>query len=100
MERLSADLVSTARKTYEAFSALQRDPKAAVTLTYEVERLEEMIDDLRADELIPELLVWYKKIADIGLSLLLKELLDNMENVADFCEDVSDIIRCIAVSRA
>jgi hypothetical protein len=37
-------------------------------------------------------------IKEIGPSITLKEMTDNMENVADFCDDVSDIIRCIAVS--
>jgi hypothetical protein len=94
----SEDLVSIANRTYEAFVALTRDSKTAVVLSHEVERLEEKIDDLRADELTPELLVWHKKIRDIGSSLVLKEMTDNMEDVADFCEDVSDIIRCIAIS--
>jgi predicted phosphate transport protein (TIGR00153 family) len=94
----STDLVDISNKTYEAFIALTKDSKTAVVLSHEVERLEEKIDDLRADELTPELLIWYKKIKDIGLSIVLKETTDNMENVADFCEDVSDIIRCIAIS--
>jgi hypothetical protein len=94
----SKDLVSISNRTYEAFVALTKDSKTAVVLSHEVERLEEKIDDLRADELTPELLIWYKKVKDIGPSMVLKEITDNMEDVADFCEDVSDIIRSIAVS--
>lgn len=37
-------------------------------------------------------------IKEIGPSIVMKEMADNMENVADFCEDVSDIIRAIAIS--
>ena len=85
-------------RTHEAFVALEKDPKYAITLSHEVEKMEEKIDDLRAEELTPRLLVWYKKIKDIGSILTLKEITDNMENIADFCEDVSDIIRSIAVS--
>ncbi|HID60361.1 MAG TPA: DUF47 family protein [Hadesarchaea archaeon] len=94
----SEDLVHIGNKTYEAFVALTKDSKTAVVLSHEVEKLEEKIDDLRAEQLTPELLAWYRKINDIGVSLVLKEMTDNMENVADFCEDVSDIIRCIAIS--
>lgn len=95
---IADDLVNISNKTYDAFVALTKDSKKAVVLSHEVERLEEKIDDLRADELTPALLTWYKKIKDIGPSIVLKEMTDNMENVADFCEDVSDIIRCVAIS--
>lgn len=98
LRSFSKNLVDITNKTYEAFVALTRDSKTAVVLSHEVERIEEKIDDLRADQLTPELLSWYRKIKDIGLSLILKEATDNMENAADFCEDVSDIIRCIAIS--
>lgn len=94
----SKNLVEITNRTYETFIALTKDSKSAVVLSYEVERLEENIDDLRSDKLIPELLPWYRKNKDIGLSILLKEITDNMEDVADFCEDVSDIIRCISIS--
>ena len=98
LRTFAIDLVNISNKTYEAFVALTKDSKTAVVLSHEVERLEEKIDDLRADELTPELLTWYKKIKEIGPSIILKEITDNMEDVADFCEDVSDIIRCIAIS--
>lgn len=98
LKTFSAELVGISNRTYDAFVALTKDSKSAVVISHEVERLEEKIDDLRADQLIPEMLVWYKKIKDIGLSLLLKEITDNMEDTADYCEDVSDIIRFIAIS--
>ncbi len=85
-------------RTHEAFITLEKDPKAAIALALEVEKLEEKIDDLRAEELVPNLMIWYRKIKDIGQSLVLKEITDNMEFIADLCEDVSDIIRSIAIS--
>lgn len=98
LREFAKDSEDIANKTYETFIALTKDSKKAVMLSHEVERMEEKIDDLRADKLTPELLVWYKKIKEIGPSIVLKEITDNMENVADFCEDVSDIIRSIAIS--
>ena len=98
IKSFSAELVKISNRTYDAFVALMKDPDAAIAISQEVERLEENIDDIRAEQLIPETLVWYRHVEDVGLSLLLKEITDNMENVADICEDVSDIIRTIAVS--
>ncbi len=108
-KKLSSDLKKTMRiystavleatiRTHETFISLKKDPKAAIILSHEVEKMEEKIDDLRAEKLIPGLLKWYKKVKDIGQSLLMKEIAENMENIADLCEDVSDIIRSIAIS--
>lgn len=98
MKSFSTELVKISNRTYDAFTALMKDPNSAIAISQEVERLEENIDDFRAEQLIPETLVWYRHIEDVGLALLLKEITDNMENVADICEDVSDIIRSIAIS--
>ncbi len=92
-------LVEISKTTYKNFLVLSKNPTSAVAISHQVEKLEEEIDDLRAEKLMPQLLEWYRKNRDIGSSLLLKEITDNMENVADYCEDVSDIIRCIALSR-
>ena len=100
LKKFADELVSAAEAMQKSFLSLTKDRREAIELSHEVEKYEEMVDDLRADELMPELMKWYKRVKDIGLSLLLKELTDNMENVADFCEDVSDIIRVIAVSHA
>ena len=97
-KKFSENLIEISGETYNTFVALAKDPKSAVTLSHRVEAMEEKIDDIRAEEVIPELLVWCRKIKDVGSSLLLKEVDGNLESVADLCEDVSDIIRCIAVS--
>ncbi|WP_428084345.1 DUF47 domain-containing protein [Candidatus Hadarchaeum sp.] len=98
MRIYSAAVLDTAIKTHETFISLEKDPKTAIALSHEVEKMEEKIDDLRAEELTPGLLKWYRKIKDIGQSLLMKEITENMESIADLCEDVSDIIRSIAIS--
>ncbi|MEM2875238.1 MAG: DUF47 family protein [Candidatus Hadarchaeales archaeon] len=98
LKKFANELVNAAEAMQKAFLELSRDRSEAVALSHEVEKFEEKVDDLRAEELTPELMRWYKKVKDIGLSLVVKELTDNMENVADFCEDVSDIIRVIAIS--
>jgi len=109
VKKLPTDLKATMRtygtavleisiRTHETFVALEKDPKSAIALAQEVEKLEEKIDDLRSEQLTPGLFKWYKKVKDIGQSLLLKEITENMETIADLCEDVSDIIRSIAIS--
>ena len=99
LKTLSKELIEISGRLYKTFTALVKESKSTVALSHEVEELEEKIDDLRAEKLFPKLLGWHKAIKDTGLSLLLEKVLDNMENVADLCEDASDIIRCIAVSR-
>lgn len=98
LKKFADDLISAAEAMHKAFLSLSRNSKEAVDLSHEVERYEEKVDDLRAEELTPELMKWYKKVREIGISLVLKEMTDNMENVADLCEDVSDIIRVMAIS--
>lgn len=98
MYNFSNSVLDTTIKMHETFISLTKDPRSAIALSYEVEKLEEKIDDFRTEELVPKLMVWYRRIRDIGVALLMYELTDNMENIADLCEDVSDIIRSIAVS--
>jgi len=98
MKTYSTAVLEISIRTHETFISLEKDPKSAIALSHEVEKLEEKIDDLRAEELTPGLLKWYRKIKDIGQSLLMKEITENMESIADLCEDVSDIIRSIAIS--
>ena len=99
LKTLSGELIEISNRLYEAFTAVMKEPKSAVALSHKVEELEEKIDDLRYEKIFPKLSNWHKAIKDTGLSLILEKVLDNMENVADLCEDASDIIRCIAVSR-
>jgi predicted phosphate transport protein (TIGR00153 family) len=98
MKDFSENLVGIAMKTYDAIRLIGKNKKAAITAANEVEKTEELIDDFRAKEVYPKLLEWFEKTNNIGLSLLIKEIIDNMENLADRCEDVGDIIRFIALS--
>lgn len=99
LKAFSSDLVEISDRLYKTFIALRKEPKSAVELSHKVEELEEKIDDFRREKLFPKLLEWHEALKNIGQSLLLEKILDNMENVADLCEDASDIIRCIAVSK-
>lgn len=98
MRDVSENLVGMVMKTYDALKLLGRDKKAAIDAANEIEKTEELIDDFRIKKIMPELLEWSRECQDIGQYLLVKEIIDNLENVADRCEDVGDIIRFIALS--
>lgn len=95
LKEMSDLVMRETEKLKESYDELKRDPKNAIKLTNEVEKLEEEIDDLRLKSL--------DKILDsskvIKTVLMLKDGLDNMETVADHIEDCADIIRSIAIAR-
>ncbi|WP_309492412.1 DUF47 domain-containing protein [Candidatus Hecatella orcuttiae] len=81
-----------------AFEALTKKTNLAIQMSQRVENLEERIDDFRVESVVPEFLSWCNDWKAVGQCLLLKEIIDEMENVADRCEDVADVIRDIALS--
>ncbi|MCX8204134.1 MAG: DUF47 family protein [Candidatus Nezhaarchaeota archaeon] len=96
--KIADSLVTIAEEALNAVSLLVESPKEALKGADRVERLEEMIDDVRR-----ELLKRILRMGDVlGPSRLvcLKEIVDSMENVADRCEDVADLVRSLAVLSA
>jgi len=94
----SKDLEAT-QKLREAFDAVMKGSPSALALSHQVEEKEEEVDEFRQTKLFPKLLKWHRAIKDTGMSFILEKMLENLENVADLCEDASDILRCMAVSR-
>ncbi len=94
------NLLKIAEEVNNAFQTLTENPQQAVQASNKVENLEEKIDDFRVETVIPEFLVWCEESKTISLCLILKEIIDGMENLADKCEDVADVIRDIAISYA
>jgi len=90
--------VKIAEKMRDAFVKLLDDPEAAIEVTHEVERMEEEIDEYRV-ALIENILEYGDKVKSIATWLMLKESVENMENIADRSEDVADVIRSIAILR-
>lgn len=80
----------------DAVKELTRSIEKAITMSHLVEEIEEKIDDLRLDAL-KTLLVISRNMFRTEY-MLLKEIIDDLEMASDKCEDVSDIIRTIAVS--
>jgi len=88
--------VEIAEKMREAFVKLVDDPEVAIEVTHEVERMEEEIDEYRV-ALVEDILGYGDKVKSIATWLMLKEAVENMENIADRSEDVADVIRSIAI---
>jgi len=82
----------------DAFNTLVENPRKAIDVAEEVERLEEEIDDRRV-ELIALILEWGENYPKISRWLMIKEAVENIEAAADRAEDTADVIRMISVSR-
>ncbi|OYT37396.1 MAG: phosphate transport regulator [Desulfurococcales archaeon ex4484_58] len=80
----------------DSINYLISDPCEAIKLSHVIEELEERVDDLRMEALRYIYKLCNEKEA--CNCLLYKELIDDLEMTADKCEDVSDIIRSIAIS--
>ncbi len=79
----------------EAFTHLTTDKGKALELSDSVERIEEEVDDIRDDAL--RKVFEFCDNAPVSACLVSKEIIDSLENSADRCEDVADVVRSIAV---
>jgi len=78
-----------------AAEKLLSNPKEALNISNEIERLEEETDDIR-HEVFKEILKYCEE-SKVSQCLMLKEVMDSIENSADKCEDVADTLRSIAL---
>ena len=85
-----------ARALRRAISRMTDKPEEAMQAADEVERLEENVDDLF--EKSRQLLGREEKIK-VGAAILMNELYEAIEMVADWCEDACDQIRVIIIRR-
>lgn len=85
-----------AKALRRAISRMTDKPEEAMQAADEVERLEENVDDLF--EKSRQLLGREEKLK-IGAAILMNELYEAIEMVADWCEDACDQIRVIMIRR-
>ncbi len=97
MKTHADDVLKIVKVLRTAYSALLEDPKEAIEITFKVENMEEKIDSFRGKKLIPEIIDWCDRSGKPGSCIVLKDMTDNMEQVADYSEDVADVIRSIAI---
>jgi len=81
---------------HRAISRMTEKPEEALQAADEVERLEEKVDDLFENS--RRLLAKEEKLS-IGAAILINELYEAIEMVADWCEDACDQVRIIIVRR-
>jgi len=72
------------------------NPQEALKAADEVERKEEMVDEMHEDS---RRLLVKEETLRAGVAVLIGQLLDSLETVADSCEDACDQVRVIIVRR-
>lgn len=95
-------LITIASKIYEATKLIKdgvielyENPKRTLEIADSIERLEEEVDDIRIKAL-EKVLEWCNSVKTAPC-IIVKEVLDSLENAMDSCEDVADVLRSIAV---
>ncbi|KXB05434.1 hypothetical protein AKJ51_05050 [candidate division MSBL1 archaeon SCGC-AAA382A20] len=100
MRKLSNLALDTVNLLSEAFNTFlkERDVDPLIRKAQEVEKMEEKVDDFRANEIFPNITKWADKNHKCGTVLLILEIEENIEEVVDTTEDVTDILREIGIS--
>jgi predicted phosphate transport protein (TIGR00153 family) len=91
------DLVNIAKTLLKAIEMLGTDPPKAMELAKQIDAIEGVVDEKYLKS--KELLLKYSKEIDAATILLLKDLIEEMEHVADACDDTADYVRILTVSR-
>jgi predicted phosphate transport protein (TIGR00153 family) len=93
----SKDLVACATTLRNAIEKLGTDPPKAMELAKKIDEIEQRIDEkyLRGKAL----LLKHSSKMDAATILLLKDLIEEMEHVADACDDTADYVRILTVAR-
>jgi predicted phosphate transport protein (TIGR00153 family) len=91
------DLVNCAKTLLKAIEKLGTDPPKAMELAKQIDKIEGLVDEKYLKS--KELLLKYSKEVDAATILLLKDLIEEMEHVADACDDTADYVRILTVSR-
>jgi predicted phosphate transport protein (TIGR00153 family) len=93
---MSSGIVNTAAVLRESLKSLGENPSKARALSEKVEDEENKVDKKNLE--IKSLLLRYGDKINPWVLLILKDLLDSMEEAADSCADTGDYIRVLTVS--
>jgi hypothetical protein len=80
----------------KSISRIAEKPEEALKAADEVERQEEVVDDLHEKA---RALLAKEAIRSAGVAVLISQLLEAFEMVADWCEDTCDQVRVIVIRR-
>lgn len=92
LERVKECTISLQR----CINKIMTKPEEALKAADNVERLEEQVDDLHENALI---LLGKEEIQKAGTAVLISQLFEAIEMIADSCEDACDQVRVIMVRR-
>lgn len=93
----SKDLVACATTLRKAIEKLGTDPPKAMELAKRIDEIEHRVDEKYLKG--KALLLRHANKMDAATILLLKDLIEEMEHVADSCDDTADYVRILTVAR-
>jgi predicted phosphate transport protein (TIGR00153 family) len=91
------DLVVCATTLRKAIENLGTNPERAMELAKQIDEIEGKVDEKYLTS--KAMLLKFTKETDAATILLLKDLIEEMEHVADSCDDTADYVRILTVSR-
>ena len=91
------ELVVCATTLRKAIEQLGVNPEKAMDLAKQIDKIEGKVDQHYLTS--KAMLLQYSKETDAATILLLKDLIEEMEHVADACDDTADYVRILTVSR-
>jgi len=91
------DLVACATTLRNAIEKLGTDPPRAMALAKQIDEIEGRVDEKYLKS--KALLLKYSNKMDAATILILKDLIEEMEHVADACDDTADYVRILTVAR-
>ncbi len=80
----------------QALQQLRTNPRNAVQLARQVERLEEQADETRS-QAEEHTIKWCNQHSKPGTCTIIAKALESLETATDKCEDTADVIRSIAI---
>lgn len=94
---VATKLVEITRILRKAIEALGANPSEAKRLAVTIDKIEGEIDEKYQD--IKELLLRHSEEMSAATILFLRDLAEEMEHVADSCDDTADYVRILATTR-
>jgi predicted phosphate transport protein (TIGR00153 family) len=91
------DLVACATTLRNAIEKLGTNPPRAMELAKKIDAIESRVDEKYLEA--KALLLKHSNKMDAATILLLKDLIEEMEHVADACDDTADYVRILTVAR-
>ena len=93
----SKDLVACAVTLRQAIEKLGTNPAEAMELAKQIDEIENRVDEKYVES--NAMLLKYTDKMNTATILLLKDLIEEMEHVADSCDDTADYVRILTVAR-